>query len=157
MKKKIPYSGEVMFFSTIIVHLLDVVKVSQRRARLLPNSAAAKSTASCGDRTPQLAAMEKTKMVIFNSGEAEEPVPCTRHLCRFEGLEIRTVGLDDIMSVPEGPDRYFGTLLKAGRKQRRKWGCYSRPGIIEHAIFPRKYVWVASLSRPAQEAWICMP
>ena len=49
--------------------------------------------------------MEKTKMVVFNSGEDEEPVACTRHLCRLDGLEARTVGLDDIMAAPEGPDR----------------------------------------------------
>lgn len=49
--------------------------------------------------------MEKTKMVVFNNGQAEEPVPCTRNLCRLEGLEARTVGLDDIMAAPESPDR----------------------------------------------------
>lgn len=54
---------------------------------------------------PQLAAMEKTKMVVFNSGDGEEPVACTRNLCRLQGLEARTVGLDDIMAAPEGPDR----------------------------------------------------
>lgn len=53
----------------------------------------------------QLVAMEKTKMVVFNNGQDEEPVPCTRNLCRVHGLEVRTVGLDDIMAAPESPDR----------------------------------------------------
>ncbi|CAN0385934.1 unnamed protein product, partial [Hapterophycus canaliculatus] len=57
------------------------------------------------DDPSQLVVMEKTKMVVFNGGEDEEPVPCTRNLCRVEGLEARTVGLDDIMAAPEGPDR----------------------------------------------------
>ena len=53
----------------------------------------------------QLASMEKTKMVVFNSGEAEEPVPCSGHLCRLQGLEARHVLLDIIMAAPESPDR----------------------------------------------------
>lgn len=63
---------------------------------------------------PQLAAMEKAKLVVFNSGKDEEPVACTRHLCRLEGLETRTVGLDDIMAAPEGPDRWkHNTFFKS--------------------------------------------
>lgn len=49
--------------------------------------------------------MEKTKLVVLNSGEAEEPVLCNGHLSRLEGLEARTVMLDDIMAAPESPER----------------------------------------------------
>ncbi|CAN0496702.1 unnamed protein product [Ectocarpus sp. 8 AP-2014] len=58
--------------------------------------------------------MEKTKMVVFNNGEAEEPVPCTRNLCRLEGLEARTVCLDDIMAAPESPDRSVVVDVETG-------------------------------------------
>eukprot|EP00904_Undaria_pinnatifida_P002695 jgi/Undpi1/12426/HiC_scaffold_5.g02098.m1 len=57
------------------------------------------------DDPNQLAAMEKTKLVIFNSGEAEEPVPCSGHLCRLQGLEARHVLVDAVMAAPESPDR----------------------------------------------------
>lgn len=50
--------------------------------------------------------MEKMKMFVFNSGEAEEPVPRTGHLCQLQGLEVRMAMLDDIMASPEAPDRY---------------------------------------------------
>ncbi|CAB1118236.1 unnamed protein product [Ectocarpus sp. CCAP 1310/34] len=66
------------------------------------------------DDPNQLAAMEKTKMVVFNNGEAEEPVPCTRNLCRLEGLEARTVDLDDIMAAPESPDRSVVVDVETG-------------------------------------------
>lgn len=52
----------------------------------------------------KLAVMEKTKMVILNNGVAEEPVPCSGHLCRVQGLTARTVILDDVMANPESPD-----------------------------------------------------
>lgn len=49
--------------------------------------------------------MEKTKLVVLDRGEAEEPVPCAGHLCQLQGLEARTVMLDGIMAAPESPDR----------------------------------------------------
>ncbi|CAM9614606.1 unnamed protein product, partial [Ectocarpus sp. 12 AP-2014] len=66
------------------------------------------------DDPNQLAAIEKTKMVVFNNGEAEEPVPCTRNLCRLEGLEARTVGLDEIMAAPDSPDRSVVVDVETG-------------------------------------------
>lgn len=51
-------------------------------------------------------------MVVFNRAEAEEPVPCTGHLCRLEGLEVRTVMLDEIMAAPGTPERCGSILYK---------------------------------------------
>lgn len=59
--------------------------------------------------------MEKTKMVVFRGGDAEEPVPSTGHLCRLQGLEARMVVLDEIMAAPESPERYATRLPFATR------------------------------------------
>lgn len=80
--------------------------------------------------------MEKTKLVVYNSGGPEDPVPCTGHLCRLENLEVRTVMLDDIMAAPETPDRW-GTLRTRRDCPKSKDGCRRKLSHWEHYLPPK--------------------
>ena len=44
-----------------------------------------------------LAAMEKTKMVVYRGAEPEQPVVSSAHICAFRDLTVRAVALDEIM------------------------------------------------------------
>lgn len=88
----------------------------------------------------QLAAMEKTKMVVFNGGEAEEPLTCSGYPWRLEGLEAKFVLLDDIMASSEAPDRHasrhtmdfvFSPPSLSKGLSTPEWTIYARAGILD--------------------------
>eukprot|EP00611_Tribonema_gayanum_P003293 TRINITY_DN12557_c0_g2_i1.p1 TRINITY_DN12557_c0_g2~~TRINITY_DN12557_c0_g2_i1.p1 ORF type:complete len:1278 (+),score=471.21 TRINITY_DN12557_c0_g2_i1:111-3836(+) len=49
----------------------------------------------------QFAVMEKTRLVVFNGLQSEEPVSCNGYVCQFKGLCVKTALLDQIMASPE--------------------------------------------------------
>jgi WD repeat-containing protein 35 len=53
------------------------------------------------DDSNMVVIMEKTKMVVFNGEEAEEPVVSSAYLCRFKDLEVRVVALDTLVAHPD--------------------------------------------------------
>lgn len=57
------------------------------------------------DNEEMLCVMEKTKMVIMRGEIAEAPVQSAGYLARFRELEVRSVNLDDLLLVPETPDK----------------------------------------------------
>ena len=57
------------------------------------------------DDEDALAAMEKTKMVVYRGAEPEEPVVSSAHICAFRDLTVRAVALDEIMRASSKPSR----------------------------------------------------
>lgn len=57
------------------------------------------------DNEELLCVMEKTKMVILRGELAEAPVQSAGYLARFRDLEVRSVNLDDLLMVPDQPDK----------------------------------------------------
>ena len=83
------------------------------------------------DDEDALAAMEKTKMVVYRGAEPEEPVVSSAHICAFRDLTVRAVALDEIMRASLKPSREhvveFDTA--ALRDARRMLACllYTSP------------------------------
>ncbi|KAI8923680.1 hypothetical protein BC831DRAFT_436905 [Entophlyctis helioformis] len=57
------------------------------------------------DNPEMFTIMEKTRMYIFRNVDPEDPLNCVGYICDFEGLQVKTILLDDIMKDPEGPVR----------------------------------------------------
>ncbi|AIN95907.1 hypothetical protein LPMP_080990 [Leishmania panamensis] len=55
----------------------------------------------------RFAVMEKTRMLVYNHGVAEEPVQSCANLCRFKSLKIRTLQLDELLLDPERPRKDY--------------------------------------------------
>ncbi|KAG5485157.1 hypothetical protein CUR178_08129 [Leishmania enriettii] len=51
--------------------------------------------------------MEKTRMLVYNNGVAEEPVQSCANLCKFKSLKIRTLQLDELLVDPERPRKDY--------------------------------------------------
>ncbi|CAM9187816.1 unnamed protein product [Chrysoparadoxa australica] len=66
------------------------------------------------DRADSFAVMEKTRMIVFNGQDSEEPTTCSGYLCSFKDLTVKAVLLDDIMAVPEAPETSLVVDLETG-------------------------------------------
>ena len=53
------------------------------------------------DDSDMVVIMEKTKMVVFNGENAEDPVVSSAYLGRFKDLEVRVVAMDTLMMHPD--------------------------------------------------------
>ncbi|GET86225.1 intraflagellar transport protein 122B, putative [Leishmania tarentolae] len=59
------------------------------------------------DDPHRFAVMEKTRMLVYNHGVAEEPVQSCANLCKFKSLKIRTLQLDELLLDPERPRKDY--------------------------------------------------
>lgn len=57
------------------------------------------------DNSDWIAVMERSKLVIMQGKEAEEPVSGAGYLCSFENMEVTQVALDTIMQDPQYPSK----------------------------------------------------
>ena len=57
------------------------------------------------DNSECLAVMEKTKLVIINHETAEEGIPASGYVACCRDLEVRTVTLDELLTLPDEPKR----------------------------------------------------
>ncbi|KAG5510843.1 hypothetical protein JKF63_07915 [Porcisia hertigi] len=59
------------------------------------------------DDPHRFAVMEKTRMLVYNRGVAEEPVQSCANLCKFKSLKIRALQLDELLLDPERPRKDY--------------------------------------------------
>ncbi|KAJ3365210.1 WD repeat-containing protein 35 [Kappamyces sp. JEL0680] len=59
------------------------------------------------DNPEMFAIMEKTRLLIFRTLEAEDPVASSSYLCDFDNLEVKTVLLDEVFKNCENPLQTF--------------------------------------------------
>ena len=57
------------------------------------------------DNAEMFLVMEKTRMYIFRGTDPEEPVPSAASPCQFRNLKVKAVNFDDIMSLPDRPNK----------------------------------------------------
>jgi WD repeat-containing protein 35 len=100
------------------------------------------------DNAESFAVMEKTRMFIFRGLDPEEPVVTSAHPCRFEGLRMRALNLDDTLSDPEHPAKaaaidYETKSLRDTRQLLREVGLKDAVQYVEDHHHPRLWALIA--------------
>eukprot|EP00762_Andalucia_godoyi_P005660 ANDGO_06423.mRNA.1 hypothetical protein H310_01027 len=67
------------------------------------------------DHADRFACVEKSRLLIFNGTEPEDPLESSAHVCAFGNLKVKTVSIDDLVrfSNPETPIRETYCVLES--------------------------------------------